>query len=160
MKYSALKFGGLLFLMLALAACGGTSGMGDMQISSPTPAATMGTASTGSMTTVQVTETEYSITSSLTSFMPGIAYHFVVTNTGQTAHEFMIMPKSEGTMGNMSMGEMDTMALAMIETIAPGETKTVNYTFPSSTAGSSPEFAYYVAGHYETGMKLGVTVMK
>jgi uncharacterized cupredoxin-like copper-binding protein len=56
------------------------------------------------------------------------------------------------------MGEMDRMAEAHIATIAPGETKTVDYTFPSSAAGSHPEFACYLPGHYEAGMKLGVTV--
>lgn len=123
------------------------------------PSGTMGTTTGGSMmTTVQVRETEFKIDASVTRFMPGSTYHFVVMNTGKTAHEFMIMPKSEGAMNGMSMGDMDRMALAMIETIAPGETKTVDYAFASSAAGSHPEFACYLPGHYEAGMKLGVAV--
>ncbi len=110
------------------------------------------------MLTVQVTETEYQITSSLTQFAPGVAYHFVVTNKGQAAHEFMIMPKPEGAMHGMSMGDMDHMALARIETLAPGQSKTVNYTFSSSATDSHPEFVCYLAGHYEAGMKLDVAV--
>lgn len=110
------------------------------------------------MTTVQVTETEFTISSSVTSFTPGTMYHFVITNNGKTAHELMIMPKSEGATNGMSMGEMDHLALAMIDTINPGETKTVNYTFADSAAGSHPEFACYLPGHYEAGMKLGTTV--
>lgn len=158
-------FGGLsslLFLIVVLAACGGSTGkstMNGMNMGgSSTPASPLGTASGGSRTTVQVTESEYTIASSVTSFAPGTPYHFVVTNKGQTAHEFMIMPKSEGAMNGMSMHDMDKIALAMIETLAPGETKTVDFTFPSSAAGSHPELACYLPGHYEAGMKLGVTV--
>ena len=107
--------------------------------------------------TVQVTETDYKIDSSVTTFSPGQTYHFVVTNKGLTAHEFMIMPKSEGTMNGM-MSDMDKMALASISNINPGETKTLDYTFPSSAASSHPEFACYISVHYEAGMKLGVAV--
>lgn len=123
------------------------------------PSGTMGT-TTGStmMTTVHITETEFKIDSSVTSFTPGTTYHFVVKNFGKIAHEFMIMPKSEGAMPDMPMGDMDHMALARIEMIAPGETKTVDYTFSASVAGSLPEFACYLPGHYEAGMKQGVMV--
>jgi hypothetical protein len=50
--------------------------------------------------------------------------------------EFMIMPRSEGNMSGMAMGDMDKMALASIDSIAPGETKMLDYPFPSSAAGS------------------------
>jgi uncharacterized cupredoxin-like copper-binding protein len=82
----------------------------------------------------------------------------VVTNNGQTAHEFMIMPKSEGDMNGMQMSQMDKMALASIDNINPGETKTLNYTFPASATSSHPQFACYLPGHYEAGMKLDATV--
>jgi len=61
-------------------------------------------------------------------------------------------------MSGMPMNHMDTLADISIDTINPGETKTLDYTFPSSAANSSPEFACYLAGHYEAGMKLDVTV--
>jgi uncharacterized cupredoxin-like copper-binding protein len=129
-------------LLLLLAACGGSNG----------------NATTSGAVSVQVNETDFKIASSVTSFTPGTAYHFVVTNNGKTAHEFMLLPQSEGSMSGMSMGNMDSMALAKIETINPGETKTVDYTFSSSAASSHPEFACYLPGHYEAGMKLEVTV--
>ncbi|MBO0781859.1 MAG: hypothetical protein J2P37_23825 [Ktedonobacteraceae bacterium] len=130
-------------LLLALAACGTTTG----------------NAPGGTPTTVQVTETDFKIDASLTTFSPGTTYHFTVTNRGKTAHEFMIMPKSEGSMmGGMPMEDMDKMALAKVQNIAPNQTVTLDYTFPSSAAGSHPEFACYVTGHYEAGMKLGVSV--
>ncbi|SRR5579884_1720 len=109
---------------------------------------------------VQVTETDFKIASSVTSFSPGVTYHFVITNKGQTSHEFMIMPKSEGSMSGMPMSNMDKMALASIDSIAPGETKTLDYTFPATAANSHPEFACYLPGHYEAGMKQDVTIKK
>lgn len=136
-------FLGLLLLTLVFAACGSTTG---------------NTSQGGASTTVQVTETEYKIAPSITSFVPGKSYHFVVTNAGQIEHEFMIMPESQGSMSGMSMGDMDKMALASIDSIKPGETKTLDYTFPTSRANSHPEFACYLPGHYEAGMKQGVEV--
>ncbi|GHP01175.1 hypothetical protein KSF_112220 [Reticulibacter mediterranei] len=65
----------------------------------------------------------------------------------------MIMPKAEGNMSGMAMGNMDKMALAAVDNISPGETKMLDYTFPASTANSQPEFACYLPGHYEAGMK-------
>ena len=61
-------------------------------------------------------------------------------------------------MNGMPMGNMDKMALASIDNISPGETKTLDYAFPSSAGNSQPEFACYLPGHYEAGMKLGVMV--
>jgi uncharacterized cupredoxin-like copper-binding protein len=141
-KRLLIVFSALLIVPL-LAACGATAG-----------STTGGQASN----TIQVTETEYKIDSSVTNFAPGTTYHFVVTNNGQTAHEFMIMPRSEGNMSGMPMGNMDKMALASIDSINPGETKTLDYTFPTSAGNSQPEFACYLPGHYEAGMKLGVMI--
>jgi uncharacterized cupredoxin-like copper-binding protein len=134
---------GALLLVLLLTACGETSG-----------------SATGGKTinSVQVTETEFKIDSSVTSFAPDTTYHFVVTNNGKTAHEFMIMPRSEGSMNGMPMGNMDKMALASIDNINPGETKILDYTFPSSATNSHPELACYLPGHYDAGMKQSVIV--
>src|SRR5262249_23305338 len=138
MKHPYLIAFGVFALVLLLTACGGTS-----------------QSSTGrtSGATVQVTETDFHINASTTSFSPGITYRFVFTKTWRTAHEFMIMPRSEGSMGNMPMGDMDKMALASISNLNPGETKTLDYTFPSSATSSHPELACYLPGHYEAGMK-------
>lgn len=125
-------------ILLLLAACGGSSDTSSHQ--------------------VQITETDFHITSNVISFTPGVHYQFTITNQGNVAHEFMLMPKNEGNMSMMSMGEMDKLALAKVENIAPGTSATLNYTFPSSTANSRPEFGCYYPGHYMAGMKLDVTV--
>lgn len=137
---------GLFAVILALlAACGGNTG-------------STGNSTTSGATTVQVTETDFKIDSSVTTFVTGKAYHFVVVNKGKAVHEFMIMPKSEGMMSGMSMDDMNQLALAFIATINPGETKTLDYTFPASAASTQPELACYQPGHYEAGMKQSVTV--
>lgn len=137
----------LLGILTLLAACSST----------PTSSST-GSSSGQAPTQVTVGLSEYAIQSSQTTFTPGKAYHFVVTNNGNTAHEFMIMPNAMGTMGNMDMRSMDKMALAAIDTVNPGQTKTLDYTFPASTQGSHPQFACYLPGHYEAGMKQDVAV--
>jgi len=139
MKYRWIRGFVLVLFVMVLSACGGSG------------------ASSGSVPE-QVTETDFKITSSVTTFSPGTSYHFVVTNNTQTAHEFMMMPKAEGSMSGMPMGNMDAMARAMVDTIAPGQTKTLDYIVPSSVAGSHPQFACYYPGHYEACMKLDVTV--
>src|SRR5437762_13721288 len=106
MKHRSIFVVVALLLFIGVQACGSTAGK------SPTT-------SSGSQE-VQVTETEYKIDSSVTSFVAGQTYHFVVKNLGSIAHEFMIMPKSEGpSMSGMDMGNMDKMALAMLKNIAP-----------------------------------------
>lgn len=131
----------LALLFLILAACGSAGN----------------TASAGGIT-VQVTETDFHIASSITNFIAGKPYHFVVSNQGHTTHEFMLMPKAEGNMSGMPMEDMDKIALASISMINPGATKTLDYTFPASTINSHPEMACYFPGHYEAGMKLAVEV--
>jgi uncharacterized cupredoxin-like copper-binding protein len=107
---------------------------------------------------VLVDETDFKIMSDVINFSSGTQYRFIVTNRGKTTHEFMIMSKSEGSMAGMSMSDMDKMASASVDMIRPGETKILNHTFPSSAAGTHPEFACYMPGHYEAGMKLEVSV--
>ena len=136
-------FAVLTLLMVVLAACGGSN-------TSTTPSGPQ---------EVQVTLSEYKITSSMTTFTPGTPYHFVVTNQGKVAHEFMIMPMGMN-MSGMSMDDMHRAALYMVDNVNPGETKTFDYTFPSSPGGQSLEFACHLPGHYEAGMRLPLTISK
>lgn len=137
-------FIGVFLLLLVLTACGGGGG---------------NTTTSARVQQVQITETDTSIGSSLTSFTAGTAYHFVVINKGKESHEFMIMPEAMGDMKGMQMQDMDQKALAEIGNINPGQTKALDYTFPRSTAGSHPEFACTMPGHYAAGMKQVVRVI-
>ncbi|MBI2332661.1 MAG: hypothetical protein HYU84_10970 [Chloroflexi bacterium] len=111
---------------------------------------------------VQITLTEFGIEPSLTEFETGVPYHFVVTNAGTVEHEIMIMPPlTEDEMGMaMDMGELDEMALAMIEAseLPAGATASFDYTFTEAAPAGTLEFACHTPGHYEAGMKLPIVV--
>src|SRR5512135_2149041 len=101
----------LALLLLMLAACGtGTSPSGPAQ-SQTTPSGS----APGSQQ-VRVTLSDNKITSSLTTFTIGKPYHFVVTNTGNVAHQFVIAPMGMG-LGRMSADEMHRAALFMYESV-------------------------------------------
>lgn len=90
--------------------------------------------------------------SSQTTFSPGALYHFLVANEGKAVQEFLIIPSA------VAPSATHTNALAMIDTVPVGATKTVDYAFPSSMVGQSLEFACYLHGQYEVGMQLPITV--
>jgi uncharacterized cupredoxin-like copper-binding protein len=108
--------------------------------------------------TVNVTTTDFAFESSQTSFEVGVPYHFVVTNDGTVAHEFMIMEPMQGE--GMDMEEMDELALVVIEEedLEPGQTASADYTFEQAYPEGTLELACHVPGHYENGMRLGLVV--
>ena len=79
---------------------------------------------------VQITLTDFGIESPLSTFEVGQSYHLVINNQGALNHELMVMEPMMGGM-EMSMEEMDEMALAMIEEddLPPGSTQTLDITF-------------------------------
>lgn len=108
---------------------------------------------------VRIIEDDFRITSSLTTFTPGVPYHFTIKNTGHTMHEFMITPLTLSTMNGMSMSDMDQLSLADVRNIAPSRTRMLTYTFPLTTVGTRLQFACHYPGHYESGMSLNVIVL-
>ena len=110
---------------------------------------------------VRITLSEFKIVSSRTSFEVGVPYHFIVTNKGDIAHEIMLM-KPMMTPAGMDMEEMDKMALANIETddLPVGGKASFDFTFVEPATSSELEFACHIAGHYEAGMNLPITVTK
>lgn len=135
----------LSMLSIALAACGGTT---TSSSSSTTP-------TSSGPTTVQATLSDFKIQPSLTTFKVGVVYHFVVTNTGQVVHEFMAGPISAA---HASEEERDAAKLFEVADVAPGQTKTLDYTFTQPAAAGTLEFSCHVPGHYEQGMRLDFTV--
>jgi plastocyanin len=121
----------LLPATLALAACGGSSNSGGE-----------GSASGGAvLQTIQISEKEYSLNpTSVTLPKPG-TYAFEVTNDGQITHAFNI-EQSGGD--EVEAGD-----------IAPGESKTVKFTFSS---GAKYEMYCPVDGHKAMGMEGQINV--
>lgn len=131
-------FAVLSMIMFVLAACGNTS--------------------SGNANQVNVTLSDFKVQSSQTTFMPGKTYHFVVTNDGNTNHEFMVLPPMSTGMNNMQ--QMDKVALYYISSdqLPSKASKSFDYTFPSAAARQSLEFSCHLPGHYEAGMHLPIFV--
>jgi uncharacterized cupredoxin-like copper-binding protein len=107
---------------------------------------------------VKVTTTDFGFSASQTTFKVGVRYHFVVTNQGKVEHEVMLVKPIEA--GMMDVEAMDAMALAHIEEddLQPGTTQSFDYTFTEAAPTGQMEFSCHLAGHYEAGMKLPITV--
>jgi uncharacterized cupredoxin-like copper-binding protein len=121
-------------------------------------AACGGGAASGGPVQVQVTLTDFKIDSSLTAFSVGVPYHFVVTNKGAVAHEFVIMPPEQGAQGSETQLPSTALAGIMGKDLAAGATKTLDYTFTQAAPASGLEFACHLPGHYEAGMHTPITV--
>jgi mono/diheme cytochrome c family protein/uncharacterized cupredoxin-like copper-binding protein len=107
---------------------------------------------------VDVEAGDYLFKSPVTTFEVGVPYHFVVHNTGQVAHEFMIVEPIPA--GAMSMETMDEMAIGHIEEddLAPGQTATVDVTFTEPYPAGTLEMSCHVGEHYQKGMHLPIVV--
>ena len=145
MKYRLVLGLFLVPFLLLLAACGSSTTPSGSQSGQTTPSGSQ---------TVHVTLSDNNVESSLTTFTAGMHYHFVVTNMGHVAHQFAMMPMGMD-MEHMSVAEMHHAALYMYDSVAPGETRTFDYTFASSMMGGQRfEFACGMQGHYGAGMQL------
>jgi uncharacterized cupredoxin-like copper-binding protein len=131
---SALKAGLLFAITLVLAACS-SGGNGS--------------------TNVTVTLNDYTITPSITTFQTGVPYHFVITNDGAVEHEFEIMPPDSS---QLTTEQVDSMRLAGIDSITPGQTVTLDYTFTKAAPEGTLEFACHFPGHYDAGMHTSIVV--
>ncbi|WP_069806184.1 hypothetical protein [Thermogemmatispora onikobensis] len=106
--------------------------------------------------TIKITIGDFFVRSPQTTFVTGTLYHFVVTNQGQHHHDFLIMhPMSTET---MVMDEVYQRALAYIYNIAPGESKTLDFTFDHTAPSGMLEFSCHYGGHYEAGMHQPIVV--
>ena len=105
---------------------------------------------------VDVTLSEFLITSSITTFKVGTPYYFVVTNEGQSLHEFFIMPDKPDGSNYLVNGQYNG-ALVQGQPVQAGTTLMVNYVFkPSST--THYEIACLMRGHYAAGMSRPIIV--
>jgi uncharacterized cupredoxin-like copper-binding protein len=119
----------LIPLGFALAGCGGSSngdgGGGASSSSSKVPQ------------TIQISEKEYSINPSAVTVPKAGTYSFAITNDGQITHALNIEQSGGGN--EVEAGD-----------IAPGESKTVQYTF---AAGGKYEMYCPIDGHKQQGME-------
>jgi uncharacterized cupredoxin-like copper-binding protein len=124
-------FGPLFVLLLAaVAGCSGETGQGE------------------SAEEVAVTLSEFAFAASSRTFKAGIPYRFVLRNTGTVAHEWAVVPRG-------ATDEAGLLIEVEEEELPPGATVAQAFTFP---APGEYDFACFMAGHYESGMKLPITV--
>jgi uncharacterized cupredoxin-like copper-binding protein len=120
------------------------------------PSATEAVPVSGS-TQVDVTLADNTIETSMSSFQVGVPYTFVITNAGEHAHNFNINPPVSIT-GSLQ-GSFDSALLVVPqEQLGPGQTATVEFTFPASAAGQLLEFSCLIRRHYDDGMKMDIIV--
>ncbi|HVB20784.1 MAG TPA: hypothetical protein VNG51_02415 [Ktedonobacteraceae bacterium] len=154
MKYRLTLGFFLIGLLAFLAACGTTSSPSS---SSSSQTGQTPTNSTGTQT-VNVMLFDDHISTSMTAFMAGTSYHFVVTNNGHQPYTFAMMSQDrENDMEHMSITERHQTALHMYDSIAPGQTQMFDYTFGSSMMGQHLEFACYLQGDNHVHMRYAFT---
>jgi uncharacterized cupredoxin-like copper-binding protein len=93
----------------------------------------------------------------MTSFQVGVPYTLVITNTGQRAHNFNINPPV-AVAGSIDQALDSALLVVPQEQLAPGQTATVELTFPDTAAGQLLEFSCLIRRHYDDGMKVDITV--
>jgi len=99
-------------------------------------------------TEVQIALSEFKIESTQTTFTVGTPYRFVIKNGGKTLQDWAVMPRG-ATDESQALIQVDE------DELPPGATVTREFTF---TQAGDFEFACHVAGHYEAGMLLPITV--
>src|SRR5215204_2136894 len=99
---------------------------------------------------VAATLTEFRIELAPTTLHAGRPYTFVVTNDGTVTHEFVIERRG-ATHEPLVAGDQ----MAMLEGMAPGESRTLEWTFADP---GSYQLACHEPGHYEAGQFLVIEV--
>jgi uncharacterized cupredoxin-like copper-binding protein len=108
-------------------------------------------------TQVDITLADNTIDVSTTTFQVGVPYTFVVTNAGRHAHNFNINPPV-AVAGSLEQALNSALLAVPQEQLGPGQTATVEFTFPDTAAGQLLEFSCLIRRHYEDGMKVDITV--
>lgn len=156
----------LVAIPLVLAACGGATPAATQRTATQVPteqpaatdfAVTEPPAASGTGTEVDITLADNTIDSSLTTFQVGVPYTFVITNTGQHAHNFNIN-KPVSVAGSLETALNGALLAVPQDQLSPGASVTVEFTFPETSAGQLLEFSCLIRKHYEDGMLLGITV--
>ena len=114
-------------------------------------------ARTNTVPVVNVTEIEFSIEASQTTFIVGKTYRFVVTNRGEVDHEFLMIPPEDDLPQLSTIDQLYAFGRAHIPDIPPGVTKSIEYTFKPSDK-IALEMACYYPGEHDVGMFLPITV--
>lgn len=162
MNYRLLLVTVLAVALLLLVGCATNtaSGPSSEQPTASTPT-TSGSVTPSQAQVVHVTISDNGISADHSTFYAGMPYHFMVTNTGHTAYQFVMgrggwnddhmMGRGGWDYHHMPMGWQHQMTPYQSYQIAPGATTAFDYTFPASEV--SPHFGF---GCYQQGGQGGM----
>lgn len=125
----------------------------------PTEAAATESVPVTGGTQVDITLADNTIDASMTEFQVGVPYTFVITNSGKRAHNFNINPPVS-VAGSLDQALDSALLVVPQEQLAPGQTATVEFTFPDTAEGQMLEFSCLIRRHYDDGMLVPITVTK
>ena len=108
-------------------------------------------------TRVVVLLKDNTLQTSQTTFQAGVPYTLVVTNSGRREHNFNINPPV-AVAGSISAALDAALLTIQDDRLAPGQTATVEFTFPASAVGTQLEFSCLIRRHYDDGMFQTITV--
>jgi uncharacterized cupredoxin-like copper-binding protein len=153
----------VVFVMFLAAACAGATPTPTQEPAQPPAAteaptqaaATEEPAASGNQ--VDITLADNTIEASTTTFQVGVPYTFVITNAGRHAHNFNVNPPVS-VAGSLEQAFGSALLTVPQEQLSPGQTATVEFTFPDTAAGQLLEFSCLIRRHYEDGMKVEITV--
>jgi uncharacterized cupredoxin-like copper-binding protein len=106
---------------------------------------------------VTITLADNTVQASLTEFKAGIPYHFVISNTGDHAHDFYITQPVSIAGSNAAAQSAALLAVPRSQ-LSEGATVIVDFTFPASAVGTQLEFSCLIRRHYDDGMFKAITV--
>jgi uncharacterized cupredoxin-like copper-binding protein len=156
----------IMLVMFLVAACGSPATTATQAPAQPAATeapsesnATQAPATSASGNQVDVTLADNTIDASTTTFKAGVPYTFVITNAGKHAHNFVINPPVS-VAGSLEGALNEALLAVQQEQLNPGQSVTVDFTFPDSAAGQLLEFSCLIRMHYEDGMKVDITVEK
>ena len=118
-----------------------------------TPAAETETLSDGE---VIIQLGDNTIDSSQTTFKAGVLYRFHITNYGERPHDFYI--NEPVSIKGSYLGAMNG-AMLSVAKINPGQTVTVEFTFPTNATRKQWEFSSLTKNMYEDGMRWAIAVV-
>lgn len=144
----------MLVLATLLAACGGAT---PAPTEPPVQPATQDAPLEAGGTRVDITLADNTIDASQTEFQVGVPYTFVIVNMGEHPHNFNIS-KPVAVAGSMNAAFEGALLAVPQDQLDPGESVTVDFTFPESAAGQLLEFSCLIRRHYDDGMLLEITV--
>ncbi len=113
--------------------------------------------SSGPGTEVDVTLGDFTIQSSLTTFKAGVPYRFVIVNNSQHLHNFNINPPVD-VAGSLDQAQAKALLTVDQGQLPIGGGTTLTYTFPASAVGQKLEMSCLIRRHYDSGMRLAITV--